>query len=156
MGNLFWGRHRGRDELTPNGTLKGLWLAGSLCCSDLGVWTWLLPKACQSWGMLRQKSCTTDCESYFKGEPERFLQSQKLLLPAPNLYWVCQCCPEPGSCSLPTWSRISVFLPALVPRALWSVLRLNGKCIMTNCLNNLWYKETCWGKVQDSNLFPRK
>lgn len=151
MGILFWGRHRGRDELTPNGTLNGFWLAGSLCCSDLGVWTWLLPKACQSWGMLRQKSCTTDCESYFKGEPERFLQSQKLLLPAPNLCWVCQCCPEPGSALCPLGAGCPFSY-----QPLWSVLRLNGKCIMTNCLNNLWYKETCWDKVQDCNLFPRK
>lgn len=131
-------------------------LLEALCCSDLRVWTWFLPKACQRWGMLRQKSCRTDWESYFKGEPERSLQSQKLLLPAPNLRWVCQRCPEPGSCSVPAWSRISFFLPASVPQASWSVFCLNGKCTMTNCLNNLWYKETCWSKVQRSNLFPRK
>lgn len=96
-------------------------LLEALCCSDLGVWTWFLPKACQRWGMLRQKSCRTDWESYFKGEPERSLQSQKLLLPAPNLRWVCQRCPEPGSYSVPAWSRISFFLPASVPQASWTV-----------------------------------
>lgn len=154
------------------GGVGSLGLLKALCCSARGVRTWVLPEASQSGWMLRWKPCITDREPYlFKGEPERcsghletFCRARNcccscLHLPAPNLRWARQRLPRAGellsACS-DGRSRISVFLPALVLQAFWSVFCPNGKRIMRNCLNNLWYKETRWSKVQHYNLFPRK
>lgn len=115
-------------------------------------------------GILRQKPHVTDQESYLiKGEPERCWGHLKtfcgarnhcwshLPLPAPNLHRVDQRLPRAGEllCARSDGrSRISVFLPALVPQPFWPVFIPNGKRIMRNCLNNLRYKETHWSKVQ--------
>lgn len=158
---------RGGDELPLNG-VDSLGLLKALCSSRFGPGSSLRhPKA---------GGCSVRNPAYqrlylFKGRPERWLSHLRTFcrarkcccsfLPFPaQIFAGSSRPPRARSCSLPTrqrWSEQDFRFPtSLGASGFLDCFCPNGKCIMRNCLNNSWYKETRWSKVRGWNLFPRK